>query len=124
MPFIRYHVTAAIAAFGLAASPALAQDAKPDVPKPTPEVSNRIQEAQDFFNQGENRVRDAKYREALESYNRAIQLNSTWGSPYVSRGAVRSKLGDYQGAIQDLDRAAQINPTDALILRASGQCAF
>ncbi|WP_071455053.1 tetratricopeptide repeat protein [Gloeomargarita lithophora] len=43
-------------------------------------------------------------------YNRAIQLNPKDTIPYNNRGYAKNKLGNYRGAIQDLDPAIQLYP--------------
>jgi tetratricopeptide (TPR) repeat protein len=40
---------------------------------------------------------------------------------YCCRGIVKSKMGDWQGAIADLNRALQLNPQEAIALRNRGK---
>jgi rhomboid protease GluP len=51
-----------------------------------------------------------RYEEALDLYDRVVQLDpeSTWA--YRNRSMVRAALGDAEGARADLDRAEEIEP--------------
>lgn len=51
------------------------------------------------------------FNQALVSYDQAIQLNNNFFQFYAQRGLTREKLGDIQGARQDLTRSAGLLPT-------------
>ena len=61
-----------------------------------------------YFVQGENKVDDERYEEALVDYNRAIEINPRFFYAYYKRGEVKSTLGDYKAAIVDYDKAIEI----------------
>ncbi|MCB2182884.1 MAG: M48 family metalloprotease [Desulfobulbaceae bacterium] len=52
-----------------------------------------------------------KYNEALQNYDRAIYLNDHFFNFYLQRGLTREKLGDRQGAGEDLKRSTNLLPT-------------
>ena len=62
-----------------------------------------------YFVQGENKVGDERYEEALVDYNRAIEINPHLFYAYYSRGEVKSTLGDYKAAIVDYDKVIEIS---------------
>ncbi|NJM76181.1 MAG: tetratricopeptide repeat protein [Acaryochloridaceae cyanobacterium RU_4_10] len=64
------------------------------------------------------------YREAIQDYTQAIQLNSHDADAYVGRGNVRSDLGDYRGAIQDYTQAIQLNPNHGLAYYNCGNAQY
>lgn len=48
--------------------------------------------------------------DAVHSYERAIALDPTWPPPWENRGEVRYRLGQLEGAHDDLTRALTLNP--------------
>jgi serine/threonine protein kinase len=48
--------------------------------------------------------------EALECYDRAIDLNPEFADAYVNRGLAYDKKGEYDLAIRDYNRAIELNP--------------
>ena len=49
-------------------------------------------------------------RQAIEDYDRAIEINPENAGAYYNRGVAYGKLGDHRQAIEDYDRAIEINP--------------
>ncbi len=60
-----------------------------------------------------------KYKNAIESYDKAVKLNSEFFYFYVQRGLSKQKLGDQQGGRSDLERSTKLFPT-ATALNALG----
>ena len=52
-----------------------------------------------------------KYSKALASYDRAIYFNDQFFNFYMQRGLTKEKLGDQQGASQDMARSTRLLPT-------------
>jgi tetratricopeptide (TPR) repeat protein len=50
------------------------------------------------------------HRQAIEDYNRAIEVNPKDTVAYVERGIAYAKLGDHRQAIRDYDKAIGLNP--------------
>ena len=60
-------------------------------------------------------VASGDYSKAVQDYNRALELaplaSDTW-VVYLNRGCVLNKLGDSEGALQDLNEALSLKPND------------
>lgn len=67
--------------------------------------SDRKQEAESIKNEGNCLMKDEKYNEALNAYNRAISIDATNPVFYCNRAAAYSRLGDYQKAADDCKMA-------------------
>ena len=63
-----------------------------------------------FFTQALNEKTSIK---ELELYNQAIELYPDFLEAYNNRGILKSKMGDYAGAIADYDKAINLNANDA-----------
>ncbi len=53
------------------------------------------------------------YKEAVESYQKAIELDPTWGYALNQLAYVYSDIGDYEKAIEYFERYAALSPGDA-----------
>jgi len=51
--------------------------------------------------------------DAIQDFNKAIEINPNFQAAYYSRGIAKGRLGEYKNAIQDYNIAIQINPKDA-----------
>lgn len=69
---------------------------------------------------GNSLAREAKLEEAAARYSRAIELNPLFFQAYYSRGLLRLKAGDPEGALPDLNVAIDLSPglRGALVQRA------
>lgn len=67
--------------------------------------------AESFKTQGNELMRSEQYREAYESYTRAIEIDDNNAIYYSNRAAASSKLSDHQAAIKDCKEAIAIDPT-------------
>jgi tetratricopeptide (TPR) repeat protein len=74
-----------------------------------------VTEIDNFFRSAVSKIKQGKYRAALEDLNWLLQVEPRHGQGLCYRGIVYSKLGHYQGAIQDLAQAMQLNPQDAQV---------
>ena len=50
---------------------------------------------------------------AIQSYNRAIELNSDDADAYISRGVAYTDMGEYDRAIVNFDKAIKLKPNYA-----------
>ncbi|MCS6822628.1 MAG: tetratricopeptide repeat protein [Microscillaceae bacterium] len=62
--------------------------------------------------------------QALKNYEKAMQLDKTYHSPYSSRGAIRLDRKDFRGALEDFNRASELNPQDELVFYQRGNAKF
>ena len=67
----------------------------------------------EVINHGTHYLNLKEYQQALENYDRAIQLNPNEAVAYIFRGVAYYELGNYQQAIKDYDRAIQLDPNRA-----------
>ncbi len=70
--------------------------------------------ATDWFEKGVKFYGPGNFKEALNAYNKAIQLNPQYAEAYIGRGAAYADLGNNQQAINDFTKAIQLNPKDTL----------
>lgn len=72
-----------------------------------PEIEVRI-----VSNRGNARARQGKIEEALQDYNRAIELDPMAADPHLNRGAVYETQGRFEEALKDYDVVLKTNPED------------
>lgn len=82
---------------------------------PPPRQRKRASEAEklaaeSFKNQGNDLLKQDKYREAFECYTQAISIDENNAIYYSNRAAASSKLGDHQAALRDCQEAIEIDP--------------
>jgi tetratricopeptide (TPR) repeat protein len=65
-------------------------------------------------------VVEGKYNEAIEAFNKAIELNPKDAVAYNNRGAAYGQIGNYKQQIEDSTKALQINPKDAVAFNNRG----
>ena len=65
-------------------------------------------------------VIEGKYNEAIEAFNKAIELNPKDAVAYNNRGAAYGQIGNYKQQIEDSSKALQINPKDAVAFNNRG----
>lgn len=93
-----------------------AAPAPPPAPSAPPKVRKRATEAEilaadSFKNQGNDLMKQDKYREAFDCYTQAINIDDNNAIYYSNRAAASSKLGDHQAALQDCMEAVEIDST-------------
>jgi tetratricopeptide (TPR) repeat protein len=65
-------------------------------------------------------VMEGKHNEAIEAFNKAIELNPQDAVAYNNRGAAYGQTGNYKQQIEDSTKALQINPKDAVAFNNRG----
>ena len=60
--------------------------------------------------QGNAKYESRKYKEAIECYSEAIELNPQYVVAYNNRGVVKSSLGEIEEAIKNFNKAIELNP--------------
>ena len=66
--------------------------------------------AEVLYVQAHNLANEGRYDEAIEKYNKAIELNPNYAIAYAGRGQAYFKLGQYDLAIPDLAKAIELDP--------------
>jgi tetratricopeptide (TPR) repeat protein len=92
----------------------------PDTPKPpTAELEEadegesegeETEEAEQHYNKGVELREEGLHDQAIEEYDRAIELDPDFADAYVGRGDAYYYLGEYQPAIEDYDQAIELDP--------------
>lgn len=76
--------------------------------------------AYDYYSEGWDFYVEDKYREAIESYDKAIALNPRYAEAYQYRGAAYELLEEYDQALDDYNKACQLNPKDPYAFSSRG----
>jgi superkiller protein 3 len=83
--------------------------------------------AEQYFNEGVTLSNQGKKAEALQAYDKAIQLNPYYVLAYCNKGNVLNSLGMREEAIQAYDKALQLKPdamtyfNKGIVLKALGK---
>ena len=79
-------------------------------PTPAVQLPEKKKDAEYYFNQGIVNFYENNYQEAIEDYDKAIELDHpNSAQAYNNRGNAKQRLGDHEGAIQDYDKAIGLN---------------
>lgn len=68
--------------------------------------------ALDFLREGSRLYRQKKFRQAVEAYTKAIELNPEDVAAYNNRGVAYGKLKEYDRALADYNRTIALSPDD------------
>ena len=80
------------------------------------------QKADEYYEEGVKRQNQFEYKEALELYDAAIRLNPKNSAFYINRGSVKNSLNNTIGALDDYNKAIELNnPKDAIYLAYSNR---
>lgn len=69
-----------------------------------------LSDAQQHHDTGLQLLEERRWREAIEEYDKAIELDAEFASAYLRRGEAYNLLGLRQQAIADLDKAIDLDP--------------
>src|SRR5687768_18600990 len=72
------------------------------------QVNRRL--AVDYLKLGTTELEAGNLETALAHFQRAIELDRNFGAAYFSRGLVRKRQRDYDGAISDFTRSLELKP--------------
>lgn len=79
--------------------------------KKRPPTDAEKEEAERLKTEGNNLMKAEKFKEALDCYTRAIELNPNSHVYYCNRAAAHSRLNNHQATIDDCKAALQIEPS-------------
>jgi protein O-mannosyl-transferase len=63
-----------------------------------------------YYNRGHAYADLGNYRQAIEDYGRAVEINPGYADIYYNRGHAYADLGNYRQAIEDYGKAIEIKP--------------
>ena len=78
------------------------------------------QSAKQYFKAGEEFYKSMNFNDAIDQYNKAIEMDPDYEKAYIRRAMAYSKTGDHVNAAADFDRALVFNEKDAEIFYFSG----
>jgi len=74
--------------------------------------------ARELYQQGYDKGRKRSYKEAVEDFTQAININPDFAEAYIARGHARNGVGDKHGQIQDFQKAVDIYRAKGELQRA------
>jgi tetratricopeptide (TPR) repeat protein len=83
------------------------------MPNPQKEMGSKeaVGDAEFYFKQGIDYDREGQYDQAIEAYNKALEMNPIQsGAVYNARGMAYAAKGDYNQAIADYSKAIETDP--------------
>ena len=78
--------------------------------------------AEEYYNLGNNCYNAEDYKEAIEYYTKAIELNPNNEDYYTDRADCYKKLEQYEEAISGYSKAIKLNPDSYSSYQMRGQC--
>lgn len=78
------------------------------------------QTAKELKGEGMKLSYQGKYKESIEAFTRAIELDPNDAFIYYARGLQKEIIEDYLGAIADFNKAIEINPNDDKLFSSKG----
>jgi tetratricopeptide (TPR) repeat protein len=75
-----------------------------------------MKSAKDYFGDAERLEEQGKYKEAVQVLDKAISKDQSFLGAYINRGADKSALGDFKGAIEDYMKVTVLDPKNTLAL--------
>jgi tetratricopeptide (TPR) repeat protein len=76
------------------------------------DASKAIQLARAYTDRGATKAQLDEHEDAIQDFNKAIELDPTNASAYLQRGKAYNELGRHETAIKDLDNAIRLDPYD------------
>jgi len=78
--------------------------------------------AEEYFDKGYNCHNKGDYKEAIEYYNKTIELDPNYIEVYCNRGAAKCILKEYKAAIKDYNKAIELDSNYAIAYCNRGLC--
>ena len=69
--------------------------------------------AEFYFNRGVKKNEIGDYSNAIEDFNKSIQLNPFIGTVYFHRGVAKFENGYFKSALRDFDKSIELYPEDS-----------
>ena len=84
-------------------------------------VAVQSQSAKQYFKAGDEFSKKLNFKDAIDQYNKAIELDPDFDKAYIQRAMAYSNQGDYENAAKDFDRALVFDEKDAELYFFSGE---
>lgn len=68
-------------------------------------------EAEKYYNTAIEKYKAGEYQEAMEAFNKSIELQPDNTDAYNGRGIIKYTLGDYEGAIKEYSKTLELDST-------------
>jgi len=78
-------------------------------------------DAKEYFEQGYEKQLLKQFAEAIECYNKVLELDKDFERAYVQRAYCNVQLNEYKTAISDYKTALELNPNDPITYLNLGQ---
>jgi tetratricopeptide (TPR) repeat protein len=72
--------------------------------------TSKKEKAVQYNKAGIKKMFNLQYKEAMEDFDLAIELDPTYDQPYFYRGNLKYSNADYEGALVDYTKAIEVNP--------------
>ena len=95
-------------------------DATLTAPPPTSTLRPFDHNIDKYYNEGVHYTEQGWWKESIEKFDKAIELDPNFAMAYNNRGNAYYTLEQYQRAIEDYDKAIELDPTDALTYNNRG----
>ena len=80
--------------------------------------------AEDYHNQALSNCKLGNYNEAINDFNKAIDLNPNNANTFYLRGHTATLLRNYNEAIDDFNKAIELNPSEVIFYIGIGNANF
>ncbi len=67
----------------------------------------------EWLDEGKSSYYSLEFKEAIQAFDKAIQIDPSYAEPYFFRGQAYRELGEYRIAIQDFSKAIENDPSFA-----------
>ena len=84
-----------------------------NVPQPTQPPTVKQILAQDLYEEGIKQFKQGQLEEAIESFNKATEIDTTMTDAYEKMALIYSRLGRVNEAINAFKKVVELNPNDA-----------
>ena len=73
-------------------------------------TAEEVAAAEEHYVQAHNLRKEGRFDEAIEEYNKTIELNPNYAIAYAGRSQAYFRLGQYELAIHDAEKAIELAP--------------
>ena len=80
--------------------------------------------ALDYYNRALRYTQDKEYRQAIDDYSKAVEINPRFVDAYLKRCEMRYKMGDNKGVLSDCQEVLKIDPTVAKAYYYQGRARY